>query len=102
MAKRPLRPWMNQPSLDIKEVRTILRIYWTDQYIRKAQGLRGTAGIRKRLARQFNTSIEIIKKIVGIKHNQAGKNRRRRYPTIALQSIQRHAKHRLKREGIIP
>lgn len=99
---RRLQPNMNRASLDLKQVRMILRIYWTDHYTRAAQGKQATHGIRKRLARQFNTNIEIVKKIVSIKPNHPGGKRRRRYPTIALQSMQKQIKARLKREGITP
>lgn len=101
MAKQPLRPGMNQPSLNLDQVRMILHIYWIDHYTRAAQGKQGTYGIRKKLARQFNTSVEIIKKIVSIKYNTPEKTRRR-YPSISLHYIKRKARTTLKREGIIP
>lgn len=76
----------------------ILRIYWTDRYMRQAQGLKNaTHGMQKRLARQFATTPAIIKKIVSIKHNSPGR-RRKRYPTVKLQSIQTSIKNRLRQQ----
>lgn len=78
----------------------ILRIYWTDRYQRRALGFtRCTLGIRERLAKQFNVSVEVIKKVVGIKH-QRGLIRRQRFNTIALHSIQSSVKKRLRERGI--
>lgn len=87
-------------SLSTAQVRMILRIYWTDRYQRRMLGyIRGTIGIRNRLARQFGVSIETIKKIVGIKHNQHGRRRRNRFKTISLASIQSGVKERLRKRG---
>lgn len=79
----------------------ILRIYWTDRYQRQAIGFnRCTPGIRERMAKQFDVSVEVIKKLVGIRHNQHAQPRRRRFRTISLKSIQRHVKERLRRDGL--
>jgi len=76
----------------------ILRIIWIDRYQRAAQGKScGTVGLRDRLAHRFGTSPEVIKKIAGLKHEQYGKRRRKRFPGIALKSIQRHAQNRLRK-----
>lgn len=89
-------------SLSAAQVRMILRIYWTDRYQRRMLGyIRGTIGIRNRLARQFGVSIETIKKIVGIKHNQHGRRRRNRFKTISLASIQSGVKERLRKRGTL-
>lgn len=101
MALHPKMRERAKGSLSLDQVRMILRIYWTDIYLREQKGLRGTYGLRDRLATRFNTTPEIIKKIVSIKHNSRGK-RRARYPSISLQRIQVHVKHRLRKTGQIP
>lgn len=78
----------------------ILRIYWTDRYQRQAIGKSTTLGLRQRLAKQFDVSVEVIKKIISIKHNQHGQRRRRRFRTISLKSIQRSVKQRLRQRGV--
>lgn len=88
-------------SLTLEEQRLILRIFWTDRYQRRALGFnRSTIGLLPRLAKQFDVSTEVIKKLVGIKHNQYGCRRRQRFKGIALGSIQRHVKRRLRARGI--
>lgn len=94
-------PGMVRTKLTLEQVRMILRIYWTDQYARRKQGLRTTPGLRVRLAEQFEVSVEVIKKVISIKHNQHGRRRRVRFKTIALKSIQRHVRKREdRRNGI--
>lgn len=87
-------------SLTLPQVRMILRIYWTDRYTRLARGKRTTPGLRVRLARQFDVSVEVIKKLISIKHNQHGQLRRARFKTVSLPSIQRNVKRRLRQRGI--
>lgn len=90
-------------SLSLDQVRMILRIYWTDQYTRQKLGFtNGTYGIKHRLANQFGTTVEIIKKVVGIKQNAVGSRRRARYPSINLQTMKRNVKLRLTKIGILP
>lgn len=89
---------MVRSSLSLPQVRMILRIYWTDRYTRRAQGLKNaTHGMQKRLAQQFRTSPDVIKKVVSIKHNQHGQPRRERYPTVNLRGIQVGVQTRLKK-----
>jgi len=93
---------MARSPLSLDQVRMILRIFWTDRYTRKAAGLSTTTrGLRGRLAKQFGVSEEVIKKITYIKKNQTGAKRRTRYKTIALGSLQRNVKARLRKRGII-
>lgn len=88
-------------SLTVEQQRMILRIFWLDRYQRRALGFnRSTIGLRARLAKQFDVSPEVIKKLVGIKHNQYGYRRRVRFKSIALGSIQRHVKKRLRHRNI--
>lgn len=84
-------------SLTIPQIRMILRIYWTDRYQRRALGcVRGTLGIRTRLAHQFDVSIEVIKKVVAINHSQ----RQNRFKTISLKDVQRGVRKRLHQQGM--
>lgn len=88
-------------SLTLPQVRMILRIYWTDRYTRRARGKLGTTlGLRIRLAQQFDVSVEVVKKVISIKHNQYGWPRRNRFKTVSLLSIQRTVKRRLQQRGI--
>lgn len=94
-------PGRTLSSLTLAQVRMILRIYWTDRYQQQALGFnRCTPRLRERLARQFDVSVEVIKKIVGIRHNQNSRRRRVRFKTIKLQSIQSSVKHRLHQRGV--
>lgn len=96
-----IAPGHTLSSLALPQVRMILRIYWTDRYRRRKLGLRSTTGLKPRLAREFDVSIEVIKKIVAIKHNQHGRRRRQRFKTIALKTIQRNVQKREeRRDGI--
>lgn len=97
---RKIAPGRTLSSLIIPQVRMILRIYWTDQYQCRMRGQRTTPGLRIRLARQFDVSVEVIKKVISIRHNQYGGSTRNRFKTIALKSIQRHVKNRLLHRGI--
>lgn len=103
MALHPkMRPYA-KGSLSLPQVRMILQIYWTDYYTRKHQGYKACSrGIRERLARKFGTNVEVIKKVISIKHNIRGKPRRRRYPTIALQTLQTKVRKRLQQTGVLP
>ena len=101
MAKgRKIAPGRTESSLTLPQVRMILRIYWTDQYVRRKQGLRTTPGLRVRLAEQFGTSVEVIKKVISIKENQHRRHRRSRFKTIALKSIKRNVQRRLRQRDI--
>lgn len=98
---RKIAPGRTLSSLSLPQVRMILRIYWTDLYQRRALGFKQpTRGIRERLARQFDVSIEVIKKVVTIRHNQHGRPRRQRFKTISLKTIQRRVKSHLHQRGI--
>lgn len=97
---RKIAPGRTLSSLTTPQVRMILRIYWTDRYQRRALGFtRCTLGIRERLARQFDVSVEVIKKMIAIKHNQHGRQRRQRFKTISLRAIQRQVRKRLDQHG---
>lgn len=92
-----IAPGRTLSSLKLEQVRMILRIYWTDRYQRRVIGLnRCTPGIRERLAKQFDVSIEVIKKVVGVKHSR----RRLRFKTISLKTIKRNVQTRLRQRGI--
>lgn len=97
---RKIAPGRTLSSLTTPQVRMILRICWTDRYQRRAEGFnRCTPGIRERLARQFDVSVEVIKKVMGVRHNRQDR-RRSRFKTIALKTIQREVKERLGQRGI--
>lgn len=74
----------------------ILRIFYTDRYQRQAKGkTMGTPGLRGRLAKQFDVSPEVIKKITGLKDNQHGQKRRVRFSGIAIKTIKRRVQNHL-------
>lgn len=96
-----IAPGRTLSSLTLDQVRMILRIYWTDRYQRRALGFkRCTHGTRERLAKQFDVSVEVIKKVVSIKENQHRRQRRQRFKTVALKTIKRHVQERLRQRDI--
>lgn len=73
----------------------ILRIYWTDKLQRQRAGYQtSTLGLRARIAKRFNTSEEIVKKIAGMKH-RSSKKVRRRFPSIKLDTLKIGVKRRV-------
>lgn len=94
-----LSPGMSIGQLTPKQVRMVLRIYWTDQYTRRAEGFtRGTRGLIKRLAFQSDVSADTIEKITVLTNDPA---KRTRYKTVSLTTIKRLVKLRLRTRGII-
>lgn len=88
----------NRGYLTPAQVRLILRIYWTDQYTRRAQGFsKGTYGLHARLIKKFGVGRSTIERITEMVNDPD----RRRYPGIHLTQIKRLVKVQLRRRGIL-
>lgn len=74
----------------------ILWIYWTDRFQRRAAGKQsGTPGLRTRLARCFDTTEEIVKKITSIKSDRRHSKKPQRFRSVKVETLQNHVKRRI-------